>query len=51
MKVSDGGEATFYAVREGSVQHRGSVGRAGVGGQGRGKREEMVTRKFEHPPA
>src|SRR6218665_1000678 len=33
LKVSEGGKATFYAVREGSVQHRGR--REGRGGGGR----------------
>jgi len=44
--VSEGGEATFYAVREGASNTGGAEG-----GQGRGKREGMVPRKFEHPPA
>src|SRR6218665_2327589 len=42
LKVSEGGEATFYVVREGSVQHTGSGGRAGEG-----KMEGMVPRKFD----
>jgi len=32
--VSEGREATFYMVREGSVQHTGSGGRAGEGEEG-----------------
>ena len=31
MKVSECIEATFYAVRKGRVQHRGSGGKAGEG--------------------
>jgi len=46
LKVSESGEATFYAVREGASNTRGAEE-----GQGRGKREGMVSQKFEHPPA
>jgi len=46
LKVSEGGEVTFYAVREKSVQHKGAEG-----GQGREKRQGMVSKNVEHPPA